>query len=214
MTRRATTTIGTTTATAMVPEEPKPLDVAFAPDCKLAVDAPDADDDVDVPVFVGVSPPWVDVLKTVIVEPPGSVVVLMGVDTGGADVVGVGVGVGEGVSLCVVGGGGDEVLFIIIEVEGLGVLGGVVETGGGLLLAIELVDGLDVLVGDGDGVEVVGTPVSVLVVELVAIVNCLLNTSFLGCLRTAMSVKKNISRVYSKSQHIYQDEAHHTSSLA
>jgi hypothetical protein len=214
MTRRATTTIGTTTATAMVPEEPKPL-VTFAPDCKLAVDAPDADDDVDVPVFVGVSPPWVDVLKTVIVEPPGSVVVLTGVDIGVADVVGVGVGVGVGVSLCVVAGGGDVVLFSIIEVEGLGVLGGEVETGGGLLLAIELVDGSDVLVGDGEGVGVVGTPASVLVVELVAIVNCLLNTSFLGCLDAAMSAKRNIiSWVYGNSQHIYQDEAHHTSSLA
>jgi hypothetical protein len=202
MTRRATTTIGTTTATAMVPEEPKPLEVTFAPDCKLAVDAPDADDDVDVPVFVGVSPPWVDVLKTVIVEPPGSVVVLMGVETTtGGDVVGAGVVVGEGASLCVVGGGGrgDEVVFIIIEVEGLGVLGGgVVETEGGLLLAIELVDGSDVLVGDadgdGDGVGVVSTPASVLV-ALVAIVNCLLNTSFLGCLDAAMSAKRNISWV-------------------
>jgi hypothetical protein len=219
MTRRATTTIGTTTATAMVPEEPKPLEVTFAPDCKLAVDAPDAPDDVDVPVFAGVSPPWVDVLKTVIVEPPGSVVVLMGVETTIADVVGVGVGVGEGVSLGVVGGeAGDEVVFIIIEVEGLGVLGGgVVETGGGLLLAIELVDGSDVLVGDGDGdgdgVGVVGTPAAVLV-ALVAIVNFLLNTSFLGCLDAAMSAKRNISWVSGNSQHIYQDEAHHTSSLA
>jgi hypothetical protein len=144
----------------------------------------------------------VDVLKTVIVEPPGSVVVLMGVETTtGGDVVGVGVGVGEGASLSVVGGGGrgDEVVFIIIEVEGLGVLGGgVVETEGGLLLAIELVDGSDVLVGDadgdGDGVGVVGTPASVLV-ALVAIVNCLLNTSFLGCLDAAMLAKRNISWV-------------------
>lgn len=178
MTRRATTTIGTTTATAMVPEEPKPLEVTFAPDCKLAVDAPDADDDVDVPVFVGVSPPWVDVLKTVIVEPPGSVVVLMGVETTtGGDVVGVGVGVGEGASLSVVGGGGgDEVVFIIIEVEGLGVLGGGV---------VEIVGDAD---GDGDGAGVVGTPASVLV-ALVAIVNCLLNTSFLGCLKSGLDQK-------------------------
>jgi hypothetical protein len=196
----------------MVPEEPKPL-FAFFPGCRLAVPAPFEDDDVDVPVFVGLSPPWVDVLKTVIVEPPGSVVVLTGVDAGGVDVVGVGVVDVEGVLLDVVGGGVDEVLSIEDD-EVVGVLEGVVETEGGLLLAIELVDRSDVLVGDGEGGEVVGTPVSVLEVELVAIVNFLLNTSFLGCLRVAMSAKRNISWACGNSQHKYQHEAHHTSSLA
>jgi hypothetical protein len=86
------------------------------------------------------------------------------------------------VVLDVVGGGVLEVLMIVEEVE-LVVSEELVETGGGLLLAIELDDGIEVLEGDGDAwVDVVGTPVIVLV-ELVDIVNCLLKTSFLGRLK-------------------------------
>lgn len=173
----------------MVPEEPKPLPALFCwPGTAAVLDA-DEDDDVDVPVFVGRSPPWVEVLKTVTVDPPGSVVVPMGVDEGGVvGVVGVGVVVGEGVSLDVVGGG-EDVVGSVEEEEGLGVKEEEDGTGGGLLLAIELDVGSEVLVGDDEGGEVVGTPVFVLEVELVAIVNCLLNTSFLGCLEVAMSAK-------------------------
>jgi hypothetical protein len=192
MTRSATTTIGTTTATAIVPEEPKPLLAPCPCPCTNAVDVPDEDDDVDEPVFVGVSPPWVEVLKMVTVDPPGSVVVPTGVDDGGVETVGVGVVVGEGVLLDVVGGVVDEELIIVEEEEGEGVLEGVVETEEGLVLAIELDVGSDVLVGDDDGEEVVGgTPEFVLEVELVAIVNFLLNTSFLGCLDRAMSAKRH-----------------------
>jgi len=126
----------------------------------------------------------------VTVDPPGSVVVPMGVDdTIGVEVVGVGVvlGVVLGVLLDVVGGGELEVVNGV-EVEGLGVKEEEVMTEEGLLLAIELVDGgSEELVGD-EG-EVDGTPASVLEVELVDIVNCLLNTSFLGCLDVAMSAE-------------------------
>jgi hypothetical protein len=58
MTRRATTTIGTTTATAIVPPVPNPLLFTLFPEfCSPAVDAPDEDDDVAVPVFVEKPPP-------------------------------------------------------------------------------------------------------------------------------------------------------------
>ena len=120
-------------------------------------------------------------------------VVWMGVeDTGVVDVEeGVGVEVDEGVVL----EGVDEVVddeLSIIEEEVLEVSGVELETGGGLLLAIELDDGTEVLEGDGGAwVDVVGTPVSVLV-ELVDIVNCLLKTSFLGRPSVAMSAKRNL----------------------
>jgi hypothetical protein len=92
----------------------------------------------------------VEVLKTVTVDPPGSVVVPMGVDDRiGVEVVGVGVVLGVvGELLDVVGGGEDEVLSME-DVEGLGV----------------------------------NEEVETIEVELVDIVNCLLNTSFLGCLK-------------------------------
>jgi len=122
----------------------------------------------------------------------------MGVDDWitGVELVGVGVVVGViGVELDVVGRG-EDVVIRVEEVEGLGVKEEVEATEEGLLLAIELVDGgLEVLVGDDGGEEVVGTPVFVLEVELVDIVNCLLNTSFLGCLDVAMSVKEHLKGV-------------------
>ncbi len=111
--------------------------------------------------------------------------------------------------LDVVGGGVLEVLMIVEEVE-LVVSEELVETGGGLLLAIELDDGIEVLEGDGDAwVDVVGTPVIVLV-ELVDIVNCLLKTSFLGRLDVAMSAKRNSIMVC--CYHVFLGELHHTSS--
>ena len=59
--RAATTTIGTTTATAMVPPVPKPW-LTFLPwFCGFAVAPLDADDEVDEPVPVGRPPAWVDV---------------------------------------------------------------------------------------------------------------------------------------------------------
>jgi hypothetical protein len=179
----------------MVPPVPKPLLAFFPWFCGPAVFAPDVEDEVAEPVFVARPPPSVDVWKTVMVEPPGAVVVSMGVDeTIGEDVV------GGGVEL--VGGGLldeegvlEEELLIMIEEEEEEVLGGVEEelegTGGGLLLAIELDGGSEVLEGDDDEEEVVGTPVSVLEVELVDIVNRLLKTSFLGCLGVAMSAKRD-----------------------
>jgi hypothetical protein len=123
----------------------------------------------------------------VTVEPPGRVVVPIGLDeTGGDEVVGVGVVlvVEGGVD---VEGGGEEEGVNIEELEGVGVIEEALEiTGVGLLLAFELdIGGSDVLEGVGDGVdaEVGAGPVSVLV-ELEAIVNCLLKTSFLGGLRS------------------------------
>jgi hypothetical protein len=119
--------------------------------------------------------------------------VWMGVeDTGVVDVEeGVGVEVDEGVVLEGVDEGVDDELSIIEE-EVLEVSGVELETGGGLLLAIELDDGTEVLEGDGGAwVDVVGTPVSVLV-ELVDIVNCLLKTSFLGRPSVAISAKRNL----------------------
>ena len=119
----------------------------------------------------------------------------MGVDDWitGVELVGVGVVVGViGVELDVVGRG-EDVVIRVEEVEGLGVKEEVEATEEGLLLAIELVDGgLEVLVGDDGGEEVVGTPVFVLEVELVDIVNCLLKTSFLGRPSVAMSAKRNL----------------------
>lgn len=127
-------------------------------------------------------------MKTVMVAPPGCVVVAMGVDEIGVEVVGVGVELVVGVGVVEEEVVREEVLSIE-EVEGLEE-GEEVETGGGLLLAIELEGGSEVVVGDDEEEEVVGTPVSVLV-ELVDIVNCLLNTSFLGCLCVAMSARRN-----------------------
>lgn len=91
----------------------------------------------------------------------------------------------------------------------------VVGTEVGLLLAIELDDGEgaeELEVGDGACVDVDGTPVSVLV-ELEAIVNCL-NTSFLGCLYIAMSVKRRrmAGRCYI-AHTAARGAVHHTSSL-
>jgi hypothetical protein len=130
-------------------------------------------------------------------------------DTGGVvDVVegvGVGVGVDDGVVLGGVDEGVDEMLSIVEEME-LGVIEVLLVTGGGLLLAIELDDGIEVLVGDGDAwVDVVGSPGSVLV-ELVDIVNCLSNTSFLGRLYIAMSAKRNSIMVC--GHHVYVGEQH------
>jgi hypothetical protein len=86
----------------------------------------------------------------------------------------------------------------------------VLETGEGLLLAIELDDGIEVLVDDGAAwADVVGTAVSVLV-ELVDIVNCLANTSFLGLLDVAMSAKRNSIMVCCHP--VFLGEEHHTSS--
>jgi hypothetical protein len=177
----------------MVPPVPKPLLALFPWFCVTAVFAPDVEDEVDEPVFVGRPPPSVDVWKTVTVEPPGAVVVPMGIDeTICDDVVGGGVELEEGVLLDE-GGVWEEELLNKEEEEGVGL--GLIEeleaTGGGLLLAIELDGGSEVLEGDDDEEEVVGTPVSVLIVELVDIVNCLLKTSFLGCLGIAMSAKRD-----------------------
>jgi hypothetical protein len=122
-------------------------------------------------------------------------------ETSGVDVEeGVGVEVVGGVVLEEVDKGVDEVLSIeeerVLEVSGV-----LLETGGELLLAIELDGGTEVLVGDdGVWVDVVGTPVSVLV-ELVDMVNCLLNTSFLGRLYVAMSAKRNLIMV--GCHHVY-----------
>lgn len=122
-------------------------------------------------------------------------------DTSGVDVEeGVGVEVVGGVVLEEVDKGVDEVLSIeeerVLEVSGV-----LLETGVELLLAIELDGGTEVLVGDdGVWVDVVGTPVSVLV-ELVDMVNCLLNTSFLGRLYVAMSAKRNLIMV--GCHHVY-----------
>jgi len=49
---RATATMGTTTATAMVPPLLRPLLVAFTPVCDAAVDADDDDDEVTTVVIV------------------------------------------------------------------------------------------------------------------------------------------------------------------
>jgi len=57
MRRRATTTIGTTTATAMVPPVPRPLLAPLFDCCGSAVPAPDVDDDVAEPVVVRGKPP-------------------------------------------------------------------------------------------------------------------------------------------------------------
>jgi hypothetical protein len=147
------------------------------------------------------------------------VVVKMGVDEAGGDEV-----VGVGVVLVVEGGvdvegGGEEEELNVEELEGGGVNEEeLVVTGVGLLLAIELdIGGLEELEGGGDGVdaEVGAGPVSVLEVELEAIVNCLLKTSFLGCLRAMVSERNIIISSWVCSQHIYLgvEEAHHTSGL-
>jgi hypothetical protein len=66
-----------------------------------------------------------------------------------------------------------------------------VETGVGLLLAIEL-DGIEELAGAGGAVDD-GARGEVVLVELeLDIVNCLLKTSFLVYLEAAMSVRKNL----------------------
>lgn len=142
-------------------------------------------------------------------------------ETGGDEVVGVGVVlvVEGGVD---VEGGGEEEGVNIEELEGLGVIEEALEiTGEGLLLAIELDSGgSDVLEGEGDGVdaEVGAGPVSVLEVELEAIVNCLLKTSFLGCLRAMVSERNIMSSHHgcaasSTSISFVVEEAHHTSGL-
>jgi hypothetical protein len=171
----------------MVPPVPKPLLVFLPWFCAFAVAPLDADDEVDEPVFEGRPPPWVDVWNTVTVEPP-AVVVKMGVDeAGGDEVVGVGVVLVEEGGVDDEGGGVEEVLNIE-ELEELGVIEEELEiTGVGLLLAIELDGGSEVLEGDGVDEEVDAGPVSVLEVELEAIVNCLLKTSFLGCLGAMVS---------------------------
>jgi hypothetical protein len=152
----------------------------------------------------------------------------MGLDTTGGDEV-----VGVGVVLVVEGGvdvegGGEEEGVNIEEIEGLGVIEEALEiTGVGLLLAFELdISGSDVLEGVGDGVDAeVGAGLVSVLVELEAIVNCLLKTSFLGGLRAMVSERNVISSHHgcgcgcgcgcAASQHIYLvvEEAHHTSGL-
>lgn len=144
----------------------------------------------------------------------------MALDEAGGDEV-----VGVGVVLVVEGGvdvegGGEEEVVNIEELEEVGVIEEALEiTGVGLLLAFELdIGGSDVLEGGGDGVdaEVGAGPVSVLV-ELEAIVNCLLKTSFLGGLRAMVSERNIMSSPHgcAARQHIYLivEEAHHTSGL-
>lgn len=151
----------------------------------------------------------------------------MGVDEGGGDeVVGVGVVLVVEGGVDVEGGGEEEEEEVNIGVlEELWVVEEALEiTGVELLLALGLDSGgSDVLEGEGDGVGVeadVGAgPVSVLEVELEAIVNCLLKTSFLGGLRAMVSERSIMSSHLvhgcGSQQHIYLvvEEAHHTSGL-
>jgi hypothetical protein len=175
------------------------------------VDAPDEEDVVAVPVRDDVvSRPAVEVEIIVRVDPPALVGVSMTVTVvrvpvfvvvvvGDVVVVEVGVVVEEEVVV-------EDVVVVVIDVvldevklrEVLDVNEvdvSVAEAEGGLLLAMELDDGTEELwVGDGAWVDVVeGAPVFVLVELELDIVNCL-NTSFLGCLYRAMSVRRTSLR--------------------
>jgi hypothetical protein len=154
---RATATIGTTTATAIVPPLLSPLVELLELGWRSAVDAADVDDDVDEPVLVPAVMPCVDVTTVVIVDPPAVVCVITEVNTERLDeVVGVVVvGVFEldvGVVLVVEDVEEIVVLLLVIDVldEGsvtvelvMKVVDESVEMPEkeGLLLAIELEDG-------------------------------------------------------------------------
>ncbi len=205
-TMRITATIGTITATAIVPPWLKlpPLLELFVPfDCKA--EEPDVEDeDVVDDVFDGTLDVIVSMM--VVVEPPGSVdaevevmvvdevvlggaVVVLLVDSTGVVVVLVLVGVVEVEEVEV----GMEVVVSVVELMIVEVLMGVVEvsevlegTEVGLVLALDVVDGAAaeevvaaVAVDDGAAADDVGV-LEFILVEL-DIANCL-NTRFEGCL--------------------------------
>jgi hypothetical protein len=185
--------------------------VLFCPFWSAAVPVDDEEDDVDEVAEVDRSLDSVEVISCVIVDP---LAVLACVT-----VVALGVGVADVEGGCVedeekddeleelnVKGELDDGVVLICEEEdvelrekleedGMGVEESEVETGVGLLLAIELDDIWEELDG-AEGAEVDDTAAredGVLVELDPDIVNCLPKTSFLGCLQRAMSARKNLN---------------------
>jgi hypothetical protein len=206
-----TATIGTITATAIVPpwlRPPLPPALLVPLPCR-ADDAPAAeDDDVDVVPAEVVSAGAVDVSTIVVVDVPGIVEaegIVVGVDEvvlGGS----VELLVVEVVLVLLVVGIMEvvELLVDVVDVVGIMVVevvevvdvveeeeDSVLETGVVLVLATEeVVDaGVEVVVAEGDGVFVGVAAVLEFVLVVLDIANCL-NARFIGCLKLSSTMQR------------------------
>jgi len=216
----ATATIGTTTATAVLPAPVSPPLLLF--------ELPSLSEGDAVEELVGAEVVWlvrvgadsvlvwmitiVDCVcpfwsedDTVTVVGAARVVVWTGVDVaGGADVV----GVGEGDDVC----SKDEVRSMDEEVEGSRLVGGLVEaeemTVGGDVSAVVLNDGADVdgksekVVGEGEGE---GEGAALVLVEFPDIVNRRSKVSLCGFLYMAVSVQATLHDAKDDGDNVFDD---------